>query len=135
MKANLLNFCIISYMLSACDGISPSGVVNSIDLNEPYKITKAYRGQIFKVCGWATKSFENVQITNTREEGWRDIAIGFGVDWLETEPYTDKPEWRCVTGKIIPTCGWDDYDDPDLICRSTGHGFEHKIHQVKLKRD
>ena len=81
------------------------------------------------------QEFENVQITNTRSGNWRDKAIGFGVDWLPDEPDTRKPEKRCVTGKIVPTCGWENVDDLDLTCFSTGHGFKYVIEQTNLSRN
>jgi len=98
-----------------------------------------YRDTLIKVCGFATKQFENVQITESRDDNWRQKKVaGMGVEWLEQEPYTEAPEQRCVTGFLEPTCGWETFDTDeyeDLICLSTGHSYEWRINQVTLSRD
>jgi len=99
-----------------------------------------YREKLVKVCGLATKQFENVQITEHRDGNWRGNTRGLGVRWLDGEPCTEAPEERCVTGFLEPSCGWETFDNheedyDDLICLSTGHGFQWRINQVTKARD
>jgi len=97
-----------------------------------------YRGETIKVCGFATKQFENVQITTSRKGAFGNNSVGLGVDWLDEEPGTKRPEPRCVTGLIEPTCGWKNgvpADDKDIICVSTGTIYQWSIRQTELGRD
>ena len=97
-----------------------------------------YRGETIKVCGFATKQFEDVQITTSRKGAFGNNFVGLGVDWLDEEPGTKRPEPRCVTGLIEPTCGWKNgvpADDKDIICVSTGTIYQWSIRQTELGRD
>ena len=134
MKQFIIVNCVLAIFSTSCASNYDPSEIQVLDLSKSYENATFKRGQIVKACGWATNAFENVQITNTRDEGWRKFANGFGVDWLKAEPRTLQPEKRCVTGEIIPTCGWEILDQPDEICLSTGHGFKYEIHQTRLTR-
>jgi len=78
--------------LTACQTIP-----NPLD-SEPLSNVAAkplqYRGETIKVCGFATKQFENVQITTSRKWAWGDNSVGLGVDWLDEEPRTKRPDYQ-----------------------------------------
>lgn len=91
----------------------------------------------------ATKQFENVQISERRENGnWRDRAKGFGlgVSWLESEPSTDAAEYRCITGKVYPKDGWENYDRkasglPYNVFVGGGSSYDWRITQLSKHRN
>ncbi|WP_189581300.1 hypothetical protein [Litorimonas cladophorae] len=102
--------------------------------------TVEYRDKLVKVCGVATKQFENVRITEHRDGNWRDTAAGLGVNWLSNEPITKLPEQRCITGKLEPLGGWALFDrrssgQTEDIVISTGHSHDVVITQYSRKRD
>ncbi|MEM6901241.1 MAG: hypothetical protein AAF583_15910 [Pseudomonadota bacterium] len=112
------------------DGRAVDEVANNID--------DFARDEVVKVCGWATNQFENAQVTKHRQGRWNKGATqtGLGVFWLQTEPRTDGPEHRCITGRIEPNCGWDWYDNrnENQICISTGTSFNWSVRQTALSR-
>lgn len=108
---------------------------DAISLEELYNQKNYTPNQKLKTCGWATKGFENIKITTKKNERHGNKAKGFGVKWLESEPYSNKPEYRCIKGIIEPVSGWNDYPlDEDIIVLSTGHGFEWVIVQTESGR-
>ena len=106
-----------------------------LSLSSSNSLDDKYENTLIKVCGLATKQFENVQITEHRDDGFRDTARGFGVEWMDKEPNTDEPEYRCITGFVRPICGWEDFGNKDLICASTGHGYDWVIVQTFRSRN
>jgi hypothetical protein len=87
--------------LAACQTIDGKKTLSFEKANE--KPAQHYN-KVVKVCGWATNQFENLNITTSRNGIWGN-SPGLGIDWLEMEPLTKRPERRCVTGLIEPTCG------------------------------
>ena len=135
MKSLVFTLSVVS-ILFGCVSKNYNVPSNANSLEELYNQKNYAPQKEIKTCGWATKSFENVKITVAKNNRHGNKAKGFGVDWLDEEPYTDKPEWRCITGVIEPISGWDDYPlDDDIIVLSTGHGFQWIIVQTNLSRD
>ena len=118
----------------SCQGSNSHIIELNIDPSK-HALDEKYQDTLVKVCGLATKEFENVHITNHRAVGSKGPPKGYGVEWLEREPYTTKPEQRCVTGYVRPICGWKDFRNEDLICASTGHSYKWVIVQKTLSRD
>ena len=137
---------ILAFGLAACQTIDRP---KTISLKKANETPAQHRDNVVKVCGLATKQFENVEITVSRhhEKEWMISPTGLvsptglGVDWMREEPYTKEPEKRCVTGFIEPTCGWggnipqnnENYEAP--VCVSTGTVYQWSIRQTVLKRD
>lgn len=121
---------LVLITVSACSLLrsSPPG---AIELETLVASPLEFREQVVTTCGWATNQFENVKITTER----RGFNRGFGMRWLPTEQETTRSQWKCVTGKIVPSCGWDTYGDPSIICVSTGHGFEFVLQQTTAGMD
>lgn len=101
-----------------------------------------YRDQMVKVCGYATRQFENVQIAEFRKvKRTDDEGAVLGVAWSKHAPKTTGPEKRCITGEIIPKGGWDNYDrmvagEPyDIVVGGGSADSDWKIHQKSLARD
>ena len=131
-------FTVAVLCLAGCEANSSNPRV--LTLNQANSNPVQYRDKLVKVCGMATRQFENVQITEHREGEWRDTSAGLGVHWLESEPRTREPEHRCVTGKLQPLGGWDFYEkqlagETDEIVVSTGHSYKWVIVQKTLSRD
>jgi len=133
----LLPYILLAILTQiGCTSTAQNLPYDVISLEELYNQKNYIPNQQIKTCGWATKQFENVQITVDKSLRHGSRAKGFGVIWLDEEPYTEKPEWRCITGVIEPISGWDDYPpDDDLIILSTGHGFQWVIVQKNMRRD
>ena len=126
--AVLSSVCFVSCQLDSSYAIERS--LSSVSGGDP-----KYRDTLVKVCGFATNEFENVQISDSRVGDWRETSAGLMVEWLDSEPRTNGPEQRCVTGLLEPMCGWDEYENTDLICRSTGSSYNWKIRQTHRARD
>ena len=135
LPKKVLGIAVSSFCLVACNSLAQPIEIELPGENGP---DLKYRDTLIKVCGLATKEFENVQITEHRDANWRGDANGLGVNWLDKEPYTEAPEQRCVTGFLEPTCGWETFDSDEyeeLLCLSTGYSFEWRINQVTLARN
>lgn len=87
--------------------------------------------RVVKTCGWTTNQFEDTQISLNLEDRYQYESIGFGLVWLSAEPRTSHPEWRCITGRIRPVCGWEDHTS----CISNGTVHLYEIVQTELARD
>lgn len=126
--------------LCACQTIGPKAT--KLTLAEANKNGAQYRGQTVKVCGYATNQFENLQITEFRKDGYGDEkGASLCVTWSKDEPTTNGPEKRCVTGKLEPKMGWENYErkiagEPhDLIISNACSGTDWEIQQFYLWRD
>lgn len=91
----------------------------------------AYRGQIVRTCGWARNAFEDQSISvarNPYDKGGRPNP-GLEVDWPERARHSDagQAEWRCIAGRIEPTCGDIDPEDAEKLCISTASPYRWKI--------
>jgi len=106
---------------------------DGISVAELFAETSVEGKRIVKVCGWATNAFESISITEKIDGGWKMGAIGFGVHWLDEEPRTRQPEWRCITGRLVPACGWENYPDND--CINTGFIHSWAIVQTQMGRE
>ena len=131
----LIHSLLATLILLGCVSVQQELPVDAVNLEELYNQKSYTPNHEIKTCGWATKGFENIKITSEKNVRYGNKAKGFGVDWLENEPYENKPNWRCITGVIEPISGWDDYPlSEDIIMLSTGHGFDWVIVQTKLGR-
>lgn len=108
---------LLALCLAACT--TPSGAV---DLRTVATNPASYRGQIVRTCGYATNAFENISITVAPSRS-RETP-GLEVHWKESAHRIASPEWRCVTGRIEPTCG---NAGPSDICVSTGSPYQWAI--------
>lgn len=100
-----------------------------------------YRDQPVKVCGHASNQFEDLKITEKLGDHYTKRGIILGVYWLKKEPYTNGPEKRCVTGKLLPKGGWENYarkaagEPHDVILGGGSTGADWVIRQITLARD
>lgn len=129
MKPNFTILFLCAIPLSACTTIAEPISIGQLSVSNHSEEEK-----IIKTCGWASNEFENVRITEHRDENWRKTAKGFGVQWLPDEPKTNGAEWRCITGKVIPKCGWDTYNNPEETCVNTGHSHDWVIVQTNRNK-
>jgi len=130
--------CLPVLLLTACSTTAHKPI--KITFAEAYSPTAFKDYSFVKVCGYATNTFENSQISETRTADWRDKNSGLGVKWLDSADDIKTPEKRCVRGFLEPTCGWGDLpDDLDSyeapVCISTATTYQWSIRQEFLADD
>ena len=107
-------------LLTAC-ATTPPGATRLADIAAN---PAAYHNVVVTTCGWATNQFEDVQITTSF---WRrgSSTPGLEVSWQDKTPQTShRPEWRCVTGYVEPSCVDDEGNGEEFICISTGSPYQ-----------
>ncbi|MEP4051613.1 MAG: hypothetical protein ABJN22_05150 [Litorimonas sp.] len=107
MKSTTVWLTVLASGLSACKTFGPEA--QNITLAEANENGANYRDKIVKVCGWATKQFEDVRITELPRKRFGDEGVVLGVNWSQKEPRTDGAEKRCITGMLVPKGGWENH--------------------------
>jgi hypothetical protein len=78
--------------------------VTFIELERLASAPEQYEGQRLRTCGFVSRQWEDANLRTQPISHFEDSSVP-GLAFFSNGPFTQEPEWACLTGTVKPL-GW-----------------------------